>query len=319
MRLCLILVSVTFFSNGYTQSIRGGEILVKHKAEKHLEIELNLYSETMAWGEIVLFWGDGSSDTLDAYSSLIDDDIFISTYHAVHDYTLLGLYGIGLKETFLIGDIVNIPDASSKSFNLTDSILITSDVDLSVDTSPEFLSYQTQVEFDSGIYYHSVDLYELEGDSVNYEIIPFPAEGSYLPTFTDSLSISNYGQLVWDRPQQPGIYALAIRVHEFRNGIQICTTTRTMIIKVDSVLISEISTMNLPKLSVYPNPCNSNISIEGYQYKNAEILTTNYIGQEVSLYWNSEYEADVTNLVDGIYITTIISNLKTRSVIWVKQ
>lgn len=76
--------------------------------------------------------------------------------------------------------------------------------------------------------------------------------------------------------------------------------------------------------SISPNPASSIITLsisnpENYQHAIKSITTTNYLGERINLTFNSGFQADVSELPPGIYLTQIITETGKGVQEWVKM
>ncbi|MFN8923155.1 MAG: gliding motility-associated C-terminal domain-containing protein [Sphingobacteriia bacterium] len=120
-------------------------------------------------------------------------------------------------------------------------------------TSPELLNEPLDDACTRRLWTHNPAAYDADGDILRYSLIPNqqydPTGGIIFPTVVQNYRFPNefggsftidpdLGLVSWNTPQQVGIYNIAIRIEEFRNGVLIGYVIRDM--------------------AIFVNPCNNN-------------------------------------------------------------
>lgn len=313
----LILFAIEFNNYCHAQSIRGGEMTIVYQSLEAINLQIELYSQNEPRPNILINWGDGSESNMMGSAYEVEPNILINYYSGSHAYVDTGYYIISMSEDFLLNDIENIEFSSTKSFDLSDTVLIRTGTN---NVGPLYLSYETEVDNIDGSYIHNLSTYDLEGDSIAYFLQDFPSDGYTLPTFTDSLVVNNSGQIIWSKPIEKGIYGLAIKGKEYRGNTLISTKTRALVFEIDSVATSIEHIINsLQLITFFPNPTSEYIYIindEIVYLQNTK--TFNYLGEEVLISFNKFNCAYVGNLVPGMYFTTINTNSGLLIYKWIK-
>ncbi|MCG8329655.1 MAG: T9SS type A sorting domain-containing protein [Chitinophagales bacterium] len=284
-------------------------------------------------------WGDGTPlDTLSSDVSIplgfYDGNYyFLDTYKGTHIYDTTGILVMGFQDSFLIEGLVNIENSGEKILSIYDTLVIYDQEPetLQFNTSPEFFSKQGEFTVDdNGVVVFPIDVAsdEIFGilDIYNSFLSPFPAEGYSLPEASDSIyMIPPVGAyMYWDRPTQPGWYALGINVREERrvtleegviDTFLLSTTMRALTFIIDEDMI--VSTpMIMPfstTLQVYPNPTSDylNIQLKNFNKVEAVLSIYNTMGQEVysePIHLTSKLqsmEVSVTDLPAGVYFLKV--------------
>lgn len=190
-----------------------------------------------------------------------------NVYSCVHTYGGQGIYKIYVFDTNRNSGIVNIPNSVNQPFYIESLLTI------SAFLGPNNSSVLSFVPIDEAAlnkcFYHNTGAYDIDGDSLSYELImckgedafgnigvtipgySFPTNGTGGNFSIDSLT----GTLSWCSPQQAGEYNVAILIKEWRrsgcsgNYALIGFVTRDM-----QILVSNGAT-NPPQFSVLTKTC----------------------------------------------------------------
>lgn len=264
--LFLIICLLTNFSS-QAQAIRGGEIWTQVTLVVYAQTRVHIYRQDTGGASSILFnWGDGTIETLQGYTALTPvPGIVVDIYIGSHAYDGPGTYALSTVDSFLIEDIVNIPNSGSQPLVLHDTLVLP-ETPFNHWSVPLFANTPTKVDVDDdGVFHHSTSLVLIAGsfyDSTTLSLIPFPAEGYTFPDATNALSCCPF---IWDRPIAPGRYAFSIKARSWYEGEIAATSTRNMIIDVDSSMI--ISTLpwswiDEGIISLYPNPASDQVQLQ---------------------------------------------------------
>ncbi len=166
---------------------------------------------------------------------LLGNDIKMNTYVAIYSFSGPGLYCISMSDPNRIQGIKNILNSVQVPFFLTDTLIIFEPGTITPNNSPvlenppiDFACLFTKFE-------HNPAAFDIDGDILRYSLIPpLSSFGVDVPGYlmpdqispgpNNIISIDSItGDLVWDAPQQPGIYNVAILIREFRviNGFSL--------------------------------------------------------------------------------------------------
>ena len=306
----LIQLPVSSFAQ---KSIRGGEIQVGID-ELFVKTSTFIYTEYIPKDSITLDWGDGTSEII--YGNHIpipETGILKNSFHsAIHTYPNYGTYVISIQDSFWIDDIVNIPNSGGLKLVLKDTITLTDDLNW-MNEPPVATTLHTDLYHkENGAIRHTTGSYDPNGDSLLQRLIPFPAPDYSFPEFTDSLKCC----VLWDRPTMTGKYAFAIRVSDWRAGVELSSLTRLMVIDVDTVFTTKVTRLD-PRLdsyfSLFPNPNAFDklhiASIEEFQNTSFTLSIYNIFGEQVFAQQDFDLrdEVDVSRLSAGTYILRLQS------------
>lgn len=277
--ICLILIAAVL--NAYATHNRAGEITYLHQPDEdnqfRYEIIVTTYTKQSSTNadrdSLTINWGDNSSTLLarnngpfidgNFNGEILGNDIKKNTYSGIHNYPGPGEYLLWMQDLNRVDSIVNINDGVSinEPFYIENTLKILDPQFFSFNNSPQLL--QPPIDF-AGLgvpYIHNPNAFDMDGDSLHFELIEpevatdeavsnfeFPDEverGPYNNIFLNPIN----GEFVWDAPQQKGIYNIAIRISEFRDGLCIGVMRRDMQIIV-------VETDNLPPvLSALNDTC----------------------------------------------------------------
>ena len=170
-------------------------------------------------------------------------------YQITHTYNAAFTYVVSMQDPNRIEGIKNISNSVNMEFYLQDTIFIRDPQFFGYNNSP--VLYQPPIDFANKGYpfIHNPNAYDEDGDSLHFSLItPYRDRNAPVPYFSptiyneggnpadNNLSIdAATGELIWDSPQEPGIYNIAILIREYRNGLQIGNMIRDMQIIVKDV------------------------------------------------------------------------------------
>jgi len=260
---------------------RAGEITYFHKPndsnQYRYEIVITTYTKQSSVSadrdSLLINWGDNSSTMIGRNNGQLVDgnfkgepignDIKINTYSEFHNYPGPGEYLLWMQDLNRIDSIVNINYGNSMNepFYIENTLKILDPQFYSFNSGPQLL--QPPIDFAGlGIpYIHNPNAFDIDGDSLYFELI--------MPEVATDEAVSNYvypnaivpgpnnsyfidpvtGEFIWNSPQQTGIYNIAIKISEFRDGLCIGVMRRDMQIIV-------VETDNLPPvLSALNDTC----------------------------------------------------------------
>ena len=188
-----------------------------------------------------------------------------NVYSCTHTYASTGLYKIYMFDRNRSNGVINIPNSVNQPFYIESFLTINAFL------GPNNSSQLTIPPIDQGVlykcFYHNAGAYDIDGDSLSYEIIPCKGEdamgniGFAIPGYsypspgaTGSFSIDAYsGTLNWCTTQQPGEYNIAILIKEWRG----CSGAPVLVgyVTRDMQVIVNNATNNNPLFSIVTNTC----------------------------------------------------------------
>jgi hypothetical protein len=271
MRIKLFLTVIMIIcqvSGLHSQGIRGGEFFITAYSNLSADALVTIYREGEGVPFVLFDWGDGTIDTLDGIS--VPDygsGIIVDTYYGLHSYGDYGVYYPKLRDSFLVPDIVNIPNSGEQILSIEDTLYIDNPEEFGINGKkgmPGIQPSQTTIYIDSsGVVTH--DMSFVRGGYFTFPVdslVAFPVPGYTFPAATDTLECC----IRWDRPVEPGLYAFAVKVYSYNilDEAYKGTATRLMTIKVDSsMVLSTTSNYTVPPvISLYPNPVADQLHVQ---------------------------------------------------------
>ena len=277
---------------------------------------------------ILFKWGDGVEEELPvlSYGYLPSVNLTLAVYHGFHAYEEPGLYELSFADGFLIDGIKNIESSGQKMLNFKDTIsLLPQENPDSNNEAPFFLGDPTIddliVDENGVIKYIAVFDQEFYTPIEDFRtsIAPFPASG-YSPPPGNLYMDGNI--LVWDKPIEPGLFGVCIKVREFRqpreegqDSLFMSTAHRAIVLEIDSnFIVSNLSFDSIEGLvSIFPNPANStlNIQLQHNQSTQGKLQIENLSGQTLhtetlNLSPNLQsWQVDVADWPSGVYVVRL--------------
>lgn len=230
------------------QAANGGDIIYRHVSGLTWEFEVRVAidpSEPTDQPEL-LASVNGSADTIPrtnieqiagACANQID------TYIWQHTLPGPGVYEVRAWKLTRPNNLENLPNGSSQWLGLSAMLIVVSGME---NSSPVFGSDQNELEFSASSVIHDPLVTDPDGDSLSFELVTplgtayIPVPGYQQPDIAtppgDLISFSSTaGVYEWAYPNMIGAYSLAIRCNEWRNGIQIGSMLRDMVICLDQL------------------------------------------------------------------------------------
>ncbi|MBN1951577.1 MAG: gliding motility-associated C-terminal domain-containing protein [Bacteroidales bacterium] len=241
----LVLLMLLNVSGAYATHNRAGEITYRHIGGYTYEFTITTYTYRLSMAnrsELPVTWGDGSESIVPlvdppGHQVIENSDYFKNIYIAQHTYPGPGVYQILMQDPNRNYGVDNIPNSENVIFSIKTSMLIGSEV--GANNTPVLLNPPIDKATRGHVFIHNPAAYDPDGDSLSFEITICsgangePIEGYVLPPVTDTLFIDEIrGDLTWVTPAETGVYNIAIRVDEWREGIRIGRIARDMQIDV---------------------------------------------------------------------------------------
>lgn len=259
----LIGVLISFFVSQtvYATHMKGGEISVRRISQTALtyEFTLTIYCENnIAWRsqETAIFcFGDGSAplEVRRQNGGGLGEDIGNGTmkgvYKATYTYASPGIYAVNVAIQNRNANVKNMNNSVDTGFYVETKFSI--DPGLGLNNTPILLNPAVDLTAVVGQkYIHNPNAVDIEGDSLAYRLTycrtgkqeSCASRGASVENFRQPNEVSttpssftidaHTGDLIWDVPQEIGLYNCAFIVEEWRNGIKISETTRDMQIEV---------------------------------------------------------------------------------------
>lgn len=220
---------------------RAGEITFKHISGLTYEITLVTYTYTPSPADrptLTVFWGDQTSSVINRTQKInLVNDVSKNIYVGSHTFSGQGTFIISMEDPNRNGGIVNIPNSINTPFYIETMLQI--NPFLGFNNSPKLLN----APIDNGCvgfpFYHNPSAFDIDGDSLSYSLVSCKAEygtdiiGYSFPQASTTFNINPIsGLLSWENPIIQGEFNVAIKVKEWRNGVEIGYVIRDMQIDI---------------------------------------------------------------------------------------
>jgi len=242
MRKFLLGIALMLFSiASFATHNRAGEITYKHLSGLSYEITLITYTYHPSPADrpsLTIDWGDGTSEVINRTQKIfLPNNIDLNTYKGTHTYNGQGVFTISMLDQNRNGGVINIPNSINVPFYIETKLKI--NPFLGSNNSPKLLNPPIDNGCVGSPFLHNPGAYDLDGDSISYELVPClqdknsPIIGYSYPSASQSFSIDPItGTLSWINPTKQGEYNVAILIKEWRNGIEIGSIIRDMQITI---------------------------------------------------------------------------------------
>lgn len=254
--LLIILMTGLSFSS-FATHYRAGEITYSITGNFKIAAVCTTYTTVNSPADqnfIVMFWGDGSSDTLyrsngngDNLGNNVQRNIFPGTHtYAGAPPPPNKFYIISVYDQNRIDGINNIDNGNSVNipFYVEDTLKFPTDVaNIGFNSSPILLYPPIDYANVNDTFYHNPLAYDPDGDSMTFElIVPLQDQNVKVPVYeypnlycigngvlnnTFTLNRDD-GEIIWAVPCQQGIFNIAILIKEYRGGFHLGTMIRDM-------------------------------------------------------------------------------------------
>ncbi|MES2622763.1 MAG: T9SS type A sorting domain-containing protein [Bacteroidota bacterium] len=335
----LLILNTTILGNIQAGSIWGGEISYSRDSVNPLRIHLsvNLYSPRhLLQDSILISWGDTSIYSQIQSSNFVGNSIYKNTYKAIHTYSTIpigGTYSISTINNNRIdginnidgGNSINTPFYIEAKINLQHQSVLFNNQSPFFDSLPVFYSYKSLP------YEINPNLVDLDGDSLVVEsIIPLQDENVNVPAYSfpeqyciangaqsNTFNINSYtGEIIWNVPCRIGIYSIAMRISEFRNGNLLGSIMRDQNIYV-LANPNSILQLSADDLTVSPNPVTTTLTCSLTDLTTIPTLQVFSIEgkaiTETIPATQTKTEIDVSHLPAGLYFL-VVQDEKQRAV-----
>jgi gliding motility-associated-like protein len=221
----LSFILTFFFIDCFATHNRAGEIRYRHKGGYTYEITMVTYTYSLSQAdrpELEINWGDGTTSIVPRISKiLLPDYYYKNTYVGEHTFPGPGIYKITMEDQNRNYGVKNIPNSVNVPFTIQTTINI----------NPAFEGNSTPILTYPPIdkaklnttFIHNPGAFDPDGDSLAYRLTVclgengMPIPGYTFPYASDSLVVNKItGDLIWERPQQTGIYNVAMVIEEWR-------------------------------------------------------------------------------------------------------
>lgn len=259
----LLLLVILFITDANASHYRAGEITYVQLSGRRYRVTVNTYTDPQSRANqftesITIDWGDKKSDIAPRTSKTVNSENTVqhNVYVFEHEYQTEGVFIISITDPNRVDGIININGGQSSNTPFYVESLIRISSTIGNNQSP-ILTVPPIVdgclEF---LYLHNPGAYDPDGDSLVYSLdIPKQAPGIPVPNYespraSDSFAINpQNGTLFWSKSIVPGLYNIAIKVSEYRNGLLVGYVVRDMQIRIRSCI------NDIPVVAAINNSC----------------------------------------------------------------
>ncbi|PIP54583.1 MAG: hypothetical protein COX07_04555 [Bacteroidetes bacterium CG23_combo_of_CG06-09_8_20_14_all_32_9] len=288
MKHILFLIIALFIASGvFATHNRAGEIRYRHVNHFTYEITMVTYTYSLSQAdrpELEVNWGDNTSSIVTRTSKIALGDFYNkNTYIGSHTYPGPGVYVISMLDQNRNDGVLNIPNSVTVPFTIKTTLNINSSFE--GNTSP-VLTYPPIDKAELGqIFIHNPTAWDPDGDSLSYKLTiclgdnALPIPGYTFPYASNSLTVDPIkGDLIWDKPQQTGLYNVAMFIEEWR-----LYKPGNYYIKIGEILrdiqIEVVKSNNLPPIFSQLN----DLCVEAGTYINFPVSATDPNGDGITL------------------------------------
>ena len=226
---------------------RAGDITYKHISGLTYEVSVSIFADPNSPAfrnrdEVEINWGDNSG--IDSVGNpIIGPDILNRpnvkkrTWIARHTFPGPGSFRIRVEDRNRNGGVDNITNSINVPFTVESLLRIP--LDNQINNSVVLRNDPIDDACFGELYIYNPGAFDPDGDSLAYELASslgtggFQAPGFNFPSASISLTVDPIsGDLIWDRPNEVGLYNLAIRIKEYRNGVLLGSVLRDLQIQV---------------------------------------------------------------------------------------
>lgn len=237
---------------------RAGEISIEQVGDctSSLTVKATITTYTKASSTqadrdtLTICWGDGRCERVGringpgspAKGERLENDTKKNIYVAIHTYPARGTYVISMNDPNRNGGIINVnfPNSEQIRFHIQTTYTFPNPQFQGCNNTPVLLQPPIDIGCVGEKFIHNPNAYDADGDSLSYHlIVPLQDVGLTVPNYLfpnninpgprNNLTINEItGDIVWDAPQRPGEYNLAMIIVEYRDGIPIDTIIRDM-------------------------------------------------------------------------------------------
>ena len=229
----ILLLGTGYLNRALATHNRAGEITYTHVSGLTYEIQITTYTKSTAPADrpfLYLYWGDENGALVDSLEreseTLLEDEVQMNRYRGLHTYGGPGAYEIQVEDPNRNNGVLNIPGSVDVPFSISSLLVI--DPQAGHNSSVQLLNPAQQNACLFQTWIHNPGAYDPDGDLLTYDLVPcrgFNSEviPNYFPPDEvspgdDSFTIDPvYGDVIWDAPEIPGIYNVALRIQEWRD------------------------------------------------------------------------------------------------------
>ncbi|MBN2893095.1 MAG: gliding motility-associated C-terminal domain-containing protein [Bacteroidales bacterium] len=240
----LIFLTIIIFSgiNLFATHNRAGQIVYEHVSGYTYKITITTYTYTLSQADrdsLPIDFGDGSQDIAPrTQKTTLPNNYFENIYEINHTFPGPGTFSLVVEDPNRNEGVINIPNSVNVIFALKTTLQI--NPFLGHNDAPVLLNKPIDKAALNQIFIHNPGAYDPDGDSLSYKMDTCRyTAGEKIPSFSlpaasTSIIVDEItGDLIWDSPVQIGIYNVALRIEEWREGVKISSIIRDIQIEVE--------------------------------------------------------------------------------------
>lgn len=204
---------------------------------------------------LTICWGDGNCERVarangpgnPPQGEELENDTKKNIYIARHTYPARGTYVISMTDPNRNGGIenVNAPNSDQVRFHIQTTYTIPNPQFQGCNDTPILLQPPIDIGCVGKPFIHNPNAYDPDNDSLSYQlIVPLQDVNLEVPNYEfpdqidpgpdNILTINSLtGEIIWDSPQRPGEYNLAMIIVSYRDGLPLDTVIRDMQILIE--------------------------------------------------------------------------------------
>ena len=249
----LLLVLLLFASSiALATHNRAGQITYRQLGTLKYEFTLTVFTEVGQGQadrpEAQLFFGDGTNATVKRKEKFQfpGTDIARNTYIFEHFFPVFGNYIISYRDENRNAQVINFANSLQTPFYIETFLVINPQIGFNT-SSPVLLADPIDFGAVGELFLHNPNGFDVDGDSLSYSLVACKQEvgvevdGYRFLNNSDFSSVSftinnKTGEIIWNTPKLIGLFNIAIRVEEYRNGTLIGYLIRDMQLVIRSTV-----------------------------------------------------------------------------------
>lgn len=262
-KLILFLMLIFPFTINATH-IRGGEITYQWFGGHTYKFLVAVYDNNFSGIDTLLelTYGDGELDTLPLISILVNSGVYKCTYESIHTFPGPGFYSLACELPTWSTNILNVINSVNVSFQNTTTLNIDPFISIG-NNSVVYQSNHWDVSINSGSIIHDPMTLDPDGDSLVYSLIP--CGGMSLGSVYNfpnvvaggTVQLDQFGTFQYNNLSSSGLYAVNLRVEEWKYGILRGVSNRQMLF---DWIVSDIDEID-PDETVFYSQSDNEITI----------------------------------------------------------
>ena len=246
-RIFNLLMFLMLCTIGQATHNRAGQLLYRHVSGYTYEFTQTQFFNTLSPATeqrltdgLDVFWGDNTKSKIQCVHEEVErlpDNYTKGVFRMRHTFPGPGVYTIIMEDINRNEGVENIPNSVGVAFSVKTIFRI--DPNIRPNNTPQLLTYPIDKAAVGRRFVHNPSAYDIDGDSLSYELAVctreqgieiesyrFPEASKEL--YVDAVS----GDFVWDAPVTKGLYNVAMKINEWRDGMKIGSIARDMQIEV---------------------------------------------------------------------------------------